>query len=76
MSANGWALGAVADFGAQNCQYTTNVDARYNVQLTTSPAIAAKRLLCAALLFYMSVCQSFSVGFLVCWLGGSFAKLA
>jgi hypothetical protein len=36
---NGLALGAVADFGAQNCQYTTNVDARYNVQLTTSPAI-------------------------------------
>jgi len=22
------ALGAVADFGAQNCQYTTKVDAR------------------------------------------------
>jgi len=22
------ALGAVADFGAQNCQYTTNVDAK------------------------------------------------
>jgi len=33
------ALGAVADFGAQNCQYTTKVDARQNVQLTTSPAI-------------------------------------
>jgi hypothetical protein len=33
------ALGAVADFGAQNCQYTTKVDARKNVQLTTSPAI-------------------------------------
>jgi hypothetical protein len=26
--ANGLALGAVADFGAQNCQYTTKVDAR------------------------------------------------
>ena len=26
--ANVLALGAVADFGAQNCQYTTNVDAR------------------------------------------------
>jgi hypothetical protein len=35
------ALGAVAGFGAQNCQYTTKVDARYNVQLTTSPAINA-----------------------------------
>jgi len=28
MAANGLALGAVADFGAQNCQYTTKVDAR------------------------------------------------
>jgi hypothetical protein len=25
---NGLALGAVADFGAQNCQYTIKVDAR------------------------------------------------
>ena len=28
IGANGLALGAVADFGAQNCQYTTKVDAR------------------------------------------------
>ena len=28
ISHNGLALGAVADFGAQNCQYTTKVDAR------------------------------------------------
>jgi hypothetical protein len=28
MKPNVLALGAVADFGAQNCQYTTNVDAR------------------------------------------------
>jgi hypothetical protein len=28
LSDNVLALGAVADFGAQNCQYTTNVDAR------------------------------------------------
>ena len=28
IAANGPALGAVADFGAQNCQYTTKVDAR------------------------------------------------
>jgi len=34
-----WWLGTVADFGAQNYQYTTEVDARKNVQLTTSPAI-------------------------------------
>src|SRR5690554_1230498 len=26
-------------FTAQNCQYTTKVDARQNVQLTTAPAI-------------------------------------
>jgi hypothetical protein len=28
ITANGLALGAVADFGAKNCQYTTKVDAR------------------------------------------------
>jgi len=28
LSDNVLALDAVADFGAQNCQYTTNVDAR------------------------------------------------
>jgi len=28
IAGNGLALGAVADFGAQNCQYTTKVDAR------------------------------------------------
>ena len=28
ITANGLALGAVADFGAQNCQYTAKVDAR------------------------------------------------
>jgi hypothetical protein len=28
ISANVLALGAVADFGAQNCQFTTKVDAR------------------------------------------------
>jgi len=28
MTHNGLALGAVADFGAQNRQYTTKVDAR------------------------------------------------
>jgi len=28
VAANGLALGVVADFGAQNCQYTTKVDAR------------------------------------------------
>jgi hypothetical protein len=39
LTANVLALGAVADFGAQNCQYTTKVDARQNVQLITTPAI-------------------------------------
>jgi len=28
LAANGLALGAVAEFGAQNCQYNTKVDAR------------------------------------------------
>ncbi len=28
VATNGLALGAVADFGAKNCQYTTKVDAR------------------------------------------------
>jgi hypothetical protein len=34
-SKNVLALGAVADFEAQNCQYTTKVDAMEKVQLTT-----------------------------------------
>jgi hypothetical protein len=38
-SVNCLALGVVADFGAENRQYTTKVDARENVQLTASPAI-------------------------------------
>ena len=32
------ALGEEADFGALNCQHSTKVDARQNVQLTTEPA--------------------------------------
>ena len=55
LAANVLALGAVADFGAQNCQYTTKVDARQNVQLTTSPAIepnACQRLPEFVHLFY------------------------
>ena len=39
ISDNVLALGAVADFGAQNFHLTTKVDARQNVQLTTTPAI-------------------------------------
>ena len=39
MTPNVLALGAVADFGAQNCQYTTKVDTWKNLQLTTEPAI-------------------------------------
>ena len=34
-----FALGAVADFGAKNCQVTTKADARHNVELTTKTAI-------------------------------------
>jgi len=39
LTPNGLAIGTVADFGALNCQCSTKVDARQNVQLTTSPAI-------------------------------------
>jgi hypothetical protein len=35
---NGLRLCKEADFGAQNCQNTTKVEARYNVQLTTESA--------------------------------------
>ena len=45
------ALGVVAEFGAQNYQYTTKVDARLNVQLTTEPAFLQNRCYAFALLF-------------------------
>jgi len=32
-------LGAVADYGAINCQVTTKADASHNVELTTKTAI-------------------------------------
>jgi hypothetical protein len=38
LSANIYRLCEEADFGAQNYQHTTKVDARQNVQLTTEPA--------------------------------------
>jgi len=47
------ALGAVADFGVQNCQYTTKVDARQNVQLTASPAIEPNA--CYGLVLFFTV---------------------
>jgi|GEM_PF-1202717 hypothetical protein len=40
---DGLALGAVADFGTEICQYTTKVDARKNVQLTPEPAFLQNR---------------------------------
>jgi hypothetical protein len=46
------ALGAVANFGAQNCQPSTKVDAGKNVQLNTSPAIVSNA--CYASLFSLS----------------------
>jgi hypothetical protein len=39
VAGKGLALGSVADFEAQNCQYITKVDASYNTQLTNSTAI-------------------------------------
>ena len=38
-TANVFALGAVADFGAKICQVTTKADARHNIELITKPAI-------------------------------------
>jgi len=38
MTANVLALGEEADFEALNCQPSTKVDTRQNVQLTTEPA--------------------------------------
>ena len=40
---NGLRLCEEADFGALNCQHTTKVDARQNVQLTTEPAFLQNR---------------------------------
>src|SRR5690606_28311285 len=54
LATNVLALGAVADFGTQNCQYTTKVDARQNVQLTTEPAFLQNR--CYKLPFCLSWC--------------------
>jgi hypothetical protein len=39
LASNVLALGEEADFGSQNCLYTTKVDARQIAQLTISPAI-------------------------------------
>lgn len=36
---NVFALGAVADFGAKNCQTTTKANARHTLELTTKTAI-------------------------------------
>jgi hypothetical protein len=49
------ALGAVADFGAQNSQYTTKVDVVFNVQLNTSPAIEPNP--CYVLLFSVDILE-------------------
>ena len=39
ITANVFALGAVADFGAKSCQVTTKADARQNAELPTKTAI-------------------------------------
>lgn len=39
MEHNVLALGAVADFGVENRQFTTKADAMHNVELTTKTAI-------------------------------------
>ena len=75
VAANGLRLGVVADFEALNCQPITKVDLKSRPSIYHCTRHYAKPLLCAALLFYMFVLQSFSVGFCVRWLDGSFAKL-
>ena len=54
-------LGLCVVGGAQNCQYTTKVDARENVQLTTSPAIEPNA--CWWLCFCHSLCSLSVFGF-------------
>jgi hypothetical protein len=72
MNANVLRLCEEADFGELNCQYTTKIDARQNVQLTTEPAFLQNRCYRFVLLFCRAVvCPCYSV--LVRWLGGSFA---
>jgi hypothetical protein len=46
MTANGLWLCEEADFEALNCQHSTKVDARKNVQLTTEPAFLQNRCVC------------------------------
>lgn len=60
-----------ADFGAQNCQHTTKVDARQNVQLTTEPAFLQNRcysqwFLSSVLANHCRCCVSPSLS-LSCW---------
>ena len=60
MPANVLALGAVADFGALNCQHTTKFDARQNVQLTTEPAFLQNRCYRFGVLSRLSFCSFFA----------------
>ena len=43
MGHNGLRLCEEADFGALNCQHTTKLNAKQNVQLTTEPAFLQNR---------------------------------
>ena len=50
---NVFALGAVADFGAKNCQATTKADARHDAELTTTPPLLA---MCCYTLYVLIFC--------------------
>ena len=52
---NGLPLAAVGDFGELHCQPSTNVDARQNVQLTTSPAFLQNRCACCTTQIYKNL---------------------
>jgi hypothetical protein len=55
VSANVLALGEEADFEALNCQPSSKVDTRQNVQLTTEPAFLPNACYAVGFLFLSSV---------------------
>ena len=48
MTASGWWFHEVGDYRAQNCQHTTNVPARHNIQLAEEAHISQTHCCCSA----------------------------
>ena len=48
MTASGWWFQEVGDYRAQNCQDTTHVRARHNIQLAQEAPISQTRCFCRA----------------------------